>query len=197
MCCTSFCYSLWFRCASFFFTKFHPNNRYSTSFNEIPPYLDGNSVEKMRNELIENVLNSTILVHIYKYLFWYLPIEPNCFNHHFYSLVFVLCFQCIANKAEELAEEYAKNYTQNQNETVNQRDNYKYYSSKYSNINDKPCTERPETKNQCSNFKVLKNAAQTYLNMTLERDKHFYHIKVNKEYTSVHVPTNVFDGGVV
>lgn len=114
----------------------------------------------------------------------------------------LLCLQCIANKAEKLAEEFSQKYLQNANETVQvelqaMRNDYQYYSSKYSNINDVPCTLRFETKNQCSNFKVLRNATATYLNMYLQRDKHFYHINVNTSHTSVHVPTNVFDGGMV
>lgn len=91
------------------------------------------------------------------------------------------------------------NYTQTVNGTEEDelqelRDKYQYYSSKYSMINGVPCTNRPETQKPCSEFKVLKNATATYLSMWLQRDKHFYHISVNTTHTSVHVPTNVFDG---
>lgn len=97
-----------------------------------------------------------------------------------------------------MAEEFAKNFT-NMDETTEKelkdlRNNYQYYSSKYSVINGVSCANRSETKVQCSNFKILKNANLTYLDMWLQRDKHFYHISVNKTHTSVHVPTNVFDG---
>lgn len=99
-----------------------------------------------------------------------------------------------------MAEEFAKNYTQTVNGTEEKklqdiRNKYQYYSSKYSNINGNSCTNRSETKQQCLNFKVLRNATATYLNMTLQPDKHFFHISVNTTHTSVHVPTNVFDGG--
>lgn len=80
------------------------------------------------------------------------------------------------------------------NET--EAETFQYYSSKYSTINGNPCSNRSETKEQCNDFDIVRNATETtYLNMTLKRDKHFYHISVNTEYTSVHVPTNVYDKG--
>lgn len=107
--------------------------------------------------------------------------------------------KCIANRAEELAEDFNRNFSQTINGTEDyelqeMRNKYQYYSSKYSMINGVPCTMRSETRTQCIQFKVLKNATATYLNMSLQRNKHFYHIMVNTEHTSVHVPTNVFDG---
>lgn len=112
----------------------------------------------------------------------------------------ICIFQCIANKAEQLAEEFTLNHKQTANGTEDKelqelRNKYQYYSSKYSMINGIPCTNRPETQKPCSEFNVLKNATATYLSMWLQRDKHFYHISVNTTHTSVHVPTNVFDGG--
>lgn len=96
--------------------------------------------------------------------------------------------QCIANKAQELAREFVFNDTD--------AEDFQYYSSKYSTINDVPCTNRSETREQCLKFDIVKNATETtYLNMTLKRDKHFYHISVNTNHTSVHVPTNVYDKG--
>lgn len=108
--------------------------------------------------------------------------------------------QCIANKAEELAEEFDKRFTSNANGTEDaelhrMRKEYKYYSSKYSVINNVSCKNRSETQKQCSSFKILKNADANYKKMFLQRDNHFYHISVNTTHTSVHVPTNVFDGG--
>lgn len=98
-----------------------------------------------------------------------------------------------------MAEDFASNYTENGNGTDDKelqalRNKYQYYSSKYSMINGIPCSNRSESKVPCS-FKILKNATATYLNMWLQRDKHFYHISVNTTHASVHVPTNVFDGG--
>lgn len=96
--------------------------------------------------------------------------------------------RCIAQKAEKLAAEFRYNESD--------AENFQYYSSKYSTINDVPCSNRSETKEQCNEFEIVVNATQsTYLNMTLKRDKHFYHISVNTAYTSVHVPTNVYDKG--
>lgn len=96
--------------------------------------------------------------------------------------------RCIANKAEKLAADFVFNETD--------AENFQYYSSKYSTINGVPCSERSETKEQCTDFEIVRNATKTlYLNMTLHRDKHFYHINVNTDFTSVHVPTNVYDEG--
>lgn len=102
-------------------------------------------------------------------------------------------------RAEELAAQFAANYSHvngtEEQELQAMRNRFQYYSSKYSVINGVPCSNRSETRKQCAEFNVLKNANETYLNMTLTRDKHFYHISVNTNHTSVHVPTNVFDGG--
>lgn len=96
--------------------------------------------------------------------------------------------RCIANKAEKLAAEFQFNETE--------AENFQYYSSKYSTINGVTCAERLETKEQCNDFEIVKNATKTlYSNMTLSPDKHFYHISVNTAHTSVHVPTNVYDAG--
>lgn len=96
--------------------------------------------------------------------------------------------RCIAVKAEKLAADFVYNETD--------AENFQYYSSKYSTINGVNCSQRAETREQCTKFEIVKNATQTlYLNMTLIRDKHFYHINVNTNYTSVHVPTNVYDEG--
>lgn len=92
----------------------------------------------------------------------------------------------MANKAEELAKNFVFNETE--------AENFQYYSSKYSTINGIPCSHRSETKEQCTDFDIVKEATETtYKNMTLKRDKHFYHISVNTDHTSVHVPTNVYD----
>lgn len=104
------------------------------------------------------------------------------------NFVFFVFIQCIANIAEELAENFVFNDTESES--------FQYYSSKYSTINGVSCTNRSETKEQCNEFEIVRNATETtYLNMTLKRDKHFYHISVNTEFASVHVPTNVYDRG--
>lgn len=96
--------------------------------------------------------------------------------------------RCIADKAEKLATNFEFNETE--------AEEFQYYSSKYSTINGVPCSERMETKTQCTEFEIVKNATKTlYKNMTLTRNKHFYHINVNTQHTSVHVPTNVYDEG--
>lgn len=97
--------------------------------------------------------------------------------------------RCIANKAEKLAADFVL-------KNDSDAENFQYYSSKYSTINGVPCSARSETKEQCNDFKIVKKATENlYLNMTLSRDKHFYHINVNTDHTSVHVPTNVYDAG--
>ncbi|XP_031619026.1 voltage-dependent calcium channel subunit alpha-2/delta-3-like [Contarinia nasturtii] len=108
----------------------------------------------------------------------------------------IVAVRCIANRAEQLAEEYFRNYTRNDTGISEEnlkimRNNYTYYSSKYSTINGVPCVNRSETKTICG-YKTFQNA--TYKPMILVPDKHFYHIKVNTTYSSVHVPTNVYDG---
>lgn len=96
--------------------------------------------------------------------------------------------RCIAVKAEKLATDFVYNKTD--------AENFQYYSSKYSTINGVNCSQRSETREQCTKFGIVKNATETlYLDMTLIRDKHFYHINVNTNHTSVHVPTNVYDEG--
>lgn len=98
-----------------------------------------------------------------------------------------------------MAEQFSKNYEGNNNETREKelqdiRNNYQYYSSKCSVINGNH-NATSETKVLCSNFKnQIFEDTSPYLNMSLKPDHHFYHVSVNTSYTSVHIPTNVFDG---
>lgn len=77
--------------------------------------------------------------------------------------------------AEVAAEEFELNETDR---------NYTYYSSKYSPIHGEEKQELPEG---------LEDNEDMYLTMSLNNDTHFYNLKVNTSYSSVHVPTNVFD----
>lgn len=53
-----------------------------------------------------------------------------------------------------------------------------------------------------ANVKLYTNNTNTsieagfYLNMSMDRDSHFYDLNVNTSYSSVHVPTNVYDGSL-
>ncbi|XP_055640550.1 voltage-dependent calcium channel subunit alpha-2/delta-3 isoform X1 [Toxorhynchites rutilus septentrionalis] len=84
--------------------------------------------------------------------------------------------KCIINLAEELSEQFRFN------ESI--ADNFTYYSSKYSNIDDRAEPDIPET--------LLENTWM-YRNMSLNPDTHFFNISVNTSYSSVHVPQNVYD----
>lgn len=74
---------------------------------------------------------------------------------------------CIIQEAESAAEGYEFNAT-----SVN---TYTYFNSKY--------TSTSECENDTCEF------------MSLNDDTHFYNIPVNTSYSSVHVPTNLFDQG--
>ncbi|XP_038110145.1 voltage-dependent calcium channel subunit alpha-2/delta-3 isoform X2 [Culex quinquefasciatus] len=84
--------------------------------------------------------------------------------------------KCIISLAEELSEQFEFN------ETI--ADNFTYYSSKYSNIDNRPEPDIPST--------LLENIWM-YRNMSLNPDTHFFNISVNTSYSSVHVPQNVYD----
>ncbi|XP_058447088.1 voltage-dependent calcium channel subunit alpha-2/delta-3 isoform X2 [Malaya genurostris] len=82
--------------------------------------------------------------------------------------------KCIINLAEEMSEQF--------NNT--NPDNFTYYSSKYSIIEDRPEPEIPLS---------LEENIWMYRNMSLNPDTHFFNISVNTSYSSVHVPQNVYD----
>ncbi|XP_017853945.1 voltage-dependent calcium channel subunit alpha-2/delta-3 [Drosophila busckii] len=85
--------------------------------------------------------------------------------------------RCIQELAESVNENFDFNYT-------SARDNYTYYSSKYSTFNgnssEKPLTEDPDI-------------IRMYSEMKLNPDTHFYNMPVDTEHSSVHVPSNVWD----
>ncbi|XP_037825426.1 voltage-dependent calcium channel subunit alpha-2/delta-3 [Lucilia sericata] len=85
--------------------------------------------------------------------------------------------KCIQAKAEDVFENFEYNRTYAENE-------FQYYSSKFSTFEGKSAEELMEH---------LQNNSYMYLNMTLNPDTHFYNISVNTEYSSVHVPSNVYD----
>ncbi|CAG9816684.1 unnamed protein product [Phaedon cochleariae] len=81
--------------------------------------------------------------------------------------------QSIQKKAEKYAE----------HPVVDISSNYSYYSSKYSPIQD----EKIDLPGK------LQNNSYMYKNMTVNNDTHFYNLAVNTNYSSVHVPINVYD----
>ncbi|XP_067621341.1 voltage-dependent calcium channel subunit alpha-2/delta-3 [Eurosta solidaginis] len=87
--------------------------------------------------------------------------------------------RCIQQKAETVFEAFDFNYT-------DASENYQYYSSKFSTFDGKRAEELLEG---------LQEEARRYLNFTLNPDTHFYNISVDTEHSSVHVPSNIYDGG--
>lgn len=87
--------------------------------------------------------------------------------------------RCIQQKAEAVNEEFEFNYTY-------AAENYQYYSSKFSSFEGNPAENLTEG---------MMEYAWKYLNFTLNPDTHFYNISVDTEHSSVHVPSNIFDGG--
>lgn len=86
--------------------------------------------------------------------------------------------RCIQQKAESVNEEFVFNYTY-------AVEYYQYYSSKFSKFEGKRAEELLDG---------MKEYEPTYLNFTLNPDTHFYNISVDTEHSSVHVPSNIFDG---
>ncbi|XP_012275945.1 voltage-dependent calcium channel subunit alpha-2/delta-3 [Orussus abietinus] len=83
--------------------------------------------------------------------------------------------RCILQVAEEAAEEW------NSSAPLN----LTYVSGKYSTVEDVgPGSDVPET---------MKPDQYMYRNISLNRDSHFYNIPVNTNFSSVHVPTIVYD----
>lgn len=60
-----------------------------------------------------------------------------------------------------------------------------YYSSKYSPIDGED--EPPELPDSVAPNKDI------YKTMTVNNDTHFYNLAVNTNYSSVHVPVNIYD----
>ena len=67
-------------------------------------------------------------------------------------------------------------------------ENAQYYNSKFSNssISD-------ETITISSSFDPPKGGTENYTTLNLAADPHFDNVLVNVDYSSVHVPTNIFD----
>ena len=92
--------------------------------------------------------------------------------------------KCIVNRSEE----YSMNF--HRNEML--EENFTYYSSKYSIVNDVNLTSLylPD-----SIEKMLVDHPDMYRRMYFEEDTHFFNLSINTSYSSVHVPTNVYDRG--
>ncbi|XP_044586306.1 voltage-dependent calcium channel subunit alpha-2/delta-3 isoform X1 [Cotesia glomerata] len=83
--------------------------------------------------------------------------------------------RCILKVAEDAAEEY--------NATA-AGFNITYVSGKYSTIEDEDPPDIP---------KNMRKNASIYRRIELNPDSHFYNIPVNTNFSSVHIPTNVYD----
>ena len=88
--------------------------------------------------------------------------------------------RCILMKAESVSERFDFNESM--------VENLQYYSSKYSSIDNKgPSYPLPELMAENPDYKDV------FLPMFFDQDTHFYNISVNTSYSSVHVPTNIYD----
>ncbi|XP_055387226.1 voltage-dependent calcium channel subunit alpha-2/delta-3 [Condylostylus longicornis] len=87
--------------------------------------------------------------------------------------------RCILNKAENVSINFEFNRTYAEEE-------FQYYSSKYSEFNSQPTTN-------ISMFPTLQDYAYMYKDLDLNEDSHFFNLYVNTNYSSVHVPANIFD----
>ncbi|XP_053597575.1 voltage-dependent calcium channel subunit alpha-2/delta-3 isoform X2 [Microplitis demolitor] len=83
--------------------------------------------------------------------------------------------RCILKVAEDAAEEW--------NSTAASH-NISYVSGKYSPVMDKDPPVIPSN---------MRKNASVYREIELNPDSHFYNIPVNTNYSSVHIPTNVYD----
>lgn len=80
-------------------------------------------------------------------------------------------------EAEEMSFQYEYNETDA---------NFTYYSAKYSTIDGEKLNELPKNR---------ANDSYMYRNFSLNADTHFFNISVNTSFSTVHVPTNVYDKG--
>lgn len=71
--------------------------------------------------------------------------------------------------------------------------NYTYYSSKYSPINGTDMTADEKTALEYQYPSIAPQNASLYPPIWLYQDTHFFNIHVNTSFSSVHVPTNVYD----
>ncbi|XP_026738649.1 voltage-dependent calcium channel subunit alpha-2/delta-4 isoform X2 [Trichoplusia ni] len=92
--------------------------------------------------------------------------------------------KCIHATAEELARTF--NYTYNKSYP------YEYCSAKYSKFFYEDESEDPGSLDEDALPRYVVNNTH-YMNVSLEKDSHFYNINVNTNTSCVHVPTNIFD----
>ncbi|XP_014218432.1 voltage-dependent calcium channel subunit alpha-2/delta-3 isoform X2 [Copidosoma floridanum] len=85
--------------------------------------------------------------------------------------------KCLYKEAERVSETWMEEFDYN----------FTYYSAKYSNATDDGVLKVP---NVPSNMQHL---TFSYQHMYVEPDTHFNNISVNTSFSSVHIPTNVFD----
>lgn len=92
--------------------------------------------------------------------------------------------RCIHATAEGLAKSF--------NYTYNKSDPFEYCSAKYSKFFYEDEADNPDTEDTAEPPRYVKNTTR-FMNVSLERDSHFYNINVNTNTSCVHVPTNIFD----
>lgn len=81
-------------------------------------------------------------------------------------------------EAEDISLQYEFNETDS---------NFTYYSAKYSSVDEEPINKIPSNR---------KKDVKLYRNFSMNADTHFYNISVNTSFSTVHVPTNVYDKGM-
>lgn len=105
----------------------------------------------------------------------------------FLSHLTAFLFQCIHATAEALAKNF--NYTYNKSMYP-----FEYCSAKYSKFFYEDEAEDPGSQDEEDLPRYVINNTH-YMNVSLEKDSHFYNINVNTNTSCVHVPTNIFDEG--
>ncbi|KAJ8670394.1 hypothetical protein QAD02_001653 [Eretmocerus hayati] len=86
--------------------------------------------------------------------------------------------KCLYKEAEKISEYWENDFS-----------NFTYYSAKYSNVT----IENVEEYSDVPKNMQLLGANNTYDHMYLEPDTHFNNVSVNTTFSSVHIPTNVYD----
>ena len=82
------------------------------------------------------------------------------------------------------------------NYTYNKSHPFEYCSAKYSKFFYEDEADNPSIVDEEDLPRYVRNNTH-YMNVSLEKDSHFYNINVNTNISCVHVPTNIFDLGML
>ncbi|KAJ8736160.1 hypothetical protein PYW08_006816 [Mythimna loreyi] len=93
--------------------------------------------------------------------------------------------KCIHATAQNLARRF--------NYTTDKGDPFEYCSAKYSNFFYEDEADRPVPDGEVELPIYVQQNSTRFINVSLEKDSHFYNINVNTNISCVHVPTNIFD----